>query len=89
MYHFYLQKLMRFATAFAGGFVLGKRTQIRGGLWGVFIEKWVRFMETNPLGNLKQTRFEGDIGSGATGAAAAMRNDGKRDARPTSGSEQV
>ena len=30
MYHFYLQKLMPFATAFANGFVLEKRTQNRG-----------------------------------------------------------
>ncbi len=67
----------------------GKTNPISGVCEVVFMGKWVRFMETKPLGNLLQTWFEDDVGLGATGSAATMRNDGKRDARPTSGSEQV
>ena len=38
---------------FANGFVLEKRTHLEGVCGVVFIEKWVRFRKTKPLGDRK------------------------------------
>ena len=55
VYHLYLQKLMPFATAFANGFVLEKRTHFRGS--GGSVPLKIRFVlgTMKPLGGAKTT----------------------------------